>query len=83
MFSELSVASVSYTHLDVYKRQHINKARLNRILSLLKTLKPAGIFAHDLRECLLLQLMEQHPENELARRLTEHLEALARGGTTS
>ena len=32
---------------------HINKARLNRILSLLKTLKPAGIFAHDLRECLL------------------------------
>lgn len=62
---------------------HINKARLNRILSLLKTLKPAGIFAHDLRECLLLQLMEQHPGNELARRLTEHLEALARGGTTS
>lgn len=62
---------------------HINKTRLNRILSQLKTLKPAGIFAHDLRECLLLQLMEQHPENELARRLTEHLEALARGGTTS
>ncbi len=62
---------------------HINKARLNRILSQLKSLKPAGIFAHDLRECLLLQLMEQHPENELARRLTEHLEALARGGTTS
>ena len=61
----------------------INKSRLNRILSLLKTLKPAGIFAHDLRECLLLQLMEQHAENELARRLTEHLEALARGGTTT
>ena len=37
----------------------------------LKSLKPSGLFAHDLRECLLYQLMENHPENELALRLTD------------
>ena len=61
----------------------IGEPRLNRILSLLKTLKPTGVFAQDLRECLLLQLMELHPENELARRLTGQLEALARGSTAA
>ena len=61
----------------------IGEPRLNRILSLLKTLKPTGVFAQDLRECQLLQLMELHPENELARRLTGQLEALARGSTAA
>ena len=61
----------------------IGEGRLNRILTQLKSLKPSGLFAHDLRECLLYQLMENHPENELAMRLTDHLEALARGSVTA
>lgn len=38
---------------------NVDEERLNRVLSTLKTFDPTGVFAHDLTECLRLQLEEQ------------------------
>jgi len=56
---------------------------VERVLEVLRGLEPAGIFARDLRECLLLQLRSLEGGEgviELARAIVErHLQDLARG----
>ena len=53
---------------------------VQRLLDDLKKLEPCGIFAADMRECLLLQLQRQENADPLAIALVQdHLQALSRG----
>lgn len=57
---------------------------IRRLLVDLKKLEPCGIFARDLKECLLLQLYAQGMPNPLVKVLiSDHLEALGRGDIRS
>ena len=57
-----------------------SEERVRRLLSDLQQLEPRGIFARDLRECLLLQLEDTEVSDPLVRTLIEfHLDALSRG----
>src|SRR5438046_4277501 len=50
-----------------------------RILGLIQTFYPAGVGAHDLRECLLIQLRRQGKEHSLEYRIaSEHMDDLGR-----
>src|SRR5213596_1341711 len=50
-----------------------------RILGLIQTFYPAGVGAHDLRECLLIQLRRQGKEHSLEHRIVaEHRDDLGR-----
>ncbi|MFG6495561.1 RNA polymerase factor sigma-54 [Fictibacillus sp. UD] len=52
--------------------------KCEELISLLQTLEPVGIGARDLRECLLLQLREQHLEHTLSYIIVDqHLDRLA------
>jgi RNA polymerase sigma-54 factor len=58
----------------------IDPARVESVLGELCATGPAGIAAHDLRKCLLLQLDRCEAAHELARAVvSEHLHALAAG----
>lgn len=49
------------------------------LMTLLRQMDPVGVGAHDLRDCLLIQLEKEHPENALARRIaTDWLELLSK-----
>ncbi|MDD7559518.1 MAG: RNA polymerase factor sigma-54 [Porphyromonas sp.] len=57
--------------LAIYRGVYLTEEELSKILGVLKTLDPPGVFARDLRECLLLQL-DRRPGTEttfLAKRL--------------
>lgn len=49
-----------------------NEDRIEKGIHLLQELGPIGIGARDLKECLLLQIMYNYPENKLAAYLVEH-----------
>lgn len=51
--------------------------RVERLLSRMKQFDPTGVFAHDLKECLTLQLDEQGTLDKPMRALLERLEMLA------
>ena len=59
--------------LAIYKAVYISEEELLEILGVLKSLDPAGVFAQDLRECLLLQVkrLPKEPATLLAARLLE------------
>lgn len=58
----------------------VNEKTIRRLLSDLRQLEPRGIFARDLRECLLLQLEDTENPDWLVRTLIEsHLDDLSRG----
>ncbi|HHY49928.1 MAG TPA: RNA polymerase factor sigma-54 [Alphaproteobacteria bacterium] len=52
-------------------------ARVERVLSVLQTCEPAGVFARDVKECLALQLRERDRLDPLMQRLLDHLDLLA------
>src|SRR5439155_290009 len=55
------------------------KDDFERILGLIQTFYPAGVGAHDLRECLLIQLRRQGKEHSLEYRIaSEHMDDLGR-----
>lgn len=63
---------------SVAERFHEPKERVEEILSQLQTLEPAGVFAKDLSECLLLQLKRNRMDSPAAEEIVrEHLELLA------
>lgn len=51
--------------------------RLEKILARLRHFDPTGIFAHDLKDCLTLQLEEQGKVDAPMRALLDHLDLLA------
>ncbi len=51
--------------------------RVEEVLKIVQTFEPAGIGARDLRECLLLQIEQNYPDDERLRVLvSDHLELL-------
>ena len=52
--------------------------RVERVLGLLQTLEPTGVFARDLAECLSLQLIERDRFDPAMQALIAHLPLLAR-----
>ena len=65
---------------DMAKLTGMSEEQIHRLLVDLKKLEPCGIFARDLRECLLLQLYAQGIPDPLVKVLvSDHLEALGRG----
>src|SRR2546430_107385 len=57
----------------------IPKEDFEKMLALIQSFYPAGVGAHDLRECLLIQLQRQGRERSLEYRIvSEHMEDLGR-----
>jgi RNA polymerase sigma-54 factor len=57
----------------------IPKENFEKLLALIQSFHPAGVGAHDLRECLLLQLQRQGKENTLEYKIIfEHMEDLGK-----
>lgn len=54
-----------------------DQVRINRILGAMKRFSPSGIFARDLRDCLMLQLDEQGKLDKPMQILLDHLDKLA------
>ncbi len=52
--------------------------RLDGLLTVMKKFDPVGIFAHDLAECLALQLAEKGTLDEPMQKMLAHLDLLAR-----
>ncbi|WP_428699302.1 RNA polymerase factor sigma-54 [Stappia sp.] len=70
-----------YLRLDLDEtgeRMGVERARLDRILSLLQTLEPTGVFATSLAECLKLQLQEKNRYDPAMAALIENIDLLAR-----
>ena len=65
----------------------INAAQVERVVATLREIGPPGIGAHDLRDCLLIQIDRRAAEgttDPYARTIVaDHLEALARGATAT
>ncbi|MBG1232948.1 RNA polymerase factor sigma-54 [Aestuariivirga litoralis] len=55
-----------------------DEAQVNRVLGVLKTFDPAGVFASDLKECLALQLRERDHFDPAMEILVENLPLVAR-----
>lgn len=69
---------------DMAALNGVSEETIHALLVDLKKLEPCGIFAKDLRECLLLQLYAQGMPDPLVKVLiTDHLEALGRGDIRS
>lgn len=63
---------------SVAERFHEPAERIESFISYLQTLEPAGVFARDLGECLLLQLRRNKTDTPEAEEIVrEHLELLA------
>jgi RNA polymerase sigma-54 factor len=52
-------------------------ALVERVLGVLQTCDPVGVFARDVKECLALQLRERDRLDPMMQRLLDHLELLA------
>ena len=50
-----------------------------RVLAMLQTMSPAGLFARDLKECLTLQLADRDALDDDCRNVLNHLDAVAEG----
>ena len=62
----------------------IDESVLEQALVYLQNMEPPGVGARDLRECLLLQIPKEHPEQELlCAVIAEHLDAMASGQSKS
>lgn len=69
---------------DVAAACGVPEDMIHRLLTDLKKLEPCGIFARDLKECLLMQLYAQGLPNPLLKVLiSDHLDALGRGDIRS
>lgn len=65
---------------DTCKRFNVEVACVTRVLDALQQFEPAGIFARDLRECLLLQIERMKDAHPLLKQVVQnHLLKLANG----
>lgn len=63
---------------DTAARMGIERAHLERILAVMQTLEPTGVFARSLAECLKLQLIEKNRFDPAMEKLIENIDLLAR-----
>lgn len=63
---------------DIADRLGVSSARLLSALTVLQTFEPTGVFARDLRECLMLQLREKNLYDLPMSLLVDNLELLAK-----
>lgn len=64
---------------ELSKNMEIPVQRLEEVLSILRTLEPAGVGARDLSQCLSLQLQRIHETGPALAIVENHLELLAKG----
>lgn len=91
--SSLCAALVDYIDKNGYLRTPMDEIAQNleaslddllRALEALQKLDPPGIAARDLKECLLIQLIQEGKENSLAAKIVkEHLERLLKKNSAS
>lgn len=62
---------------DLPEQLGCDRKQVDNILARLRRLDPAGVFAHDLKDCLRLQLQEKKALTPAMETLLEHLELLA------
>lgn len=63
---------------EVAENLGVSQSRVSSVLVQMQTLEPTGVFARDLRECLSLQLAENHAFDEPMQALVANLEMLAK-----
>ena len=66
------------TVAEVSERLGCDDAKVERVLARLQGFEPTGVFARDVRECLMLQLKERDRCDPAMEALLDHLEMLAR-----
>jgi RNA polymerase sigma-54 factor len=67
---------------EIARRGGLRQETVSEALELIKTFEPRGVGAYDLRECLLLQADESHPDYDAIRRLLNVPEELILSGNT-
>ncbi|WP_299809854.1 RNA polymerase factor sigma-54 [uncultured Roseibium sp.] len=70
-----------YLYLDLDEAAEqlgVDTDRLERVLSVLQTFEPAGVFARNLAECLKLQLIDKNRFDPAMEALIDNIELLAR-----
>jgi RNA polymerase sigma-54 factor len=68
---------------EIAQRLGCDSARAERVLTTLQGFEPTGVFARDVRECLMLQLMDKNRFDPAMARLLDNLELLARRDLTA
>lgn len=63
---------------EVSETLGVDLDRIERVLGVLQTFEPAGVFARDLAECLKLQLIEKNRFDPAMEALIENIELLAK-----
>lgn len=67
------------TEEEIAKELDVPVEEVKRVLGLIQQFEPTGVGAHDVVECLLLQIEMEYPEeNEMKVLVAEHLEELER-----
>jgi RNA polymerase sigma-54 factor len=70
---------LSHCTLEIAESLGCTHEQVLHVLSLLQTCEPSGIFARDLKECLLIQLKDQNLLNPTFLILLDNLEDIANG----
>ena len=64
---------------NIQKRISVSDETMNRILQTMQTIEPTGLFARNLRECLILQLEDQGLLEDDILHIVANLDLLAKG----
>ena len=63
----------------IKKRNSVSDNTMERVLRIMQTIEPSGLFARNLRECLILQLEDQEIFDDDIRCVIANLDLLAKG----
>lgn len=64
---------------NIQKRVSVSDATMERVLQTMQSIEPTGLFARNLRECLILQLEDQELLEDDIQNVIENLDLLAKG----
>ena len=64
---------------NIQKRISVSNETMERVLQTMQTIEPSGLFARNLRECLIIQLEDQELLKDDIRNIIENLDLLAKG----
>ena len=68
---------------SIQKRISVSDETVERVLRTMQTIEPSGLFARNLRECLILQLEDKELLEEDIKNVIKHIDLLAKGNLES
>ena len=69
--------------ISIQKRISVSDETMERVLRTMQTIEPSGLFARNLRECLILQLEDKELLEDDIKNVIKHIDLLAKGDLES